>query len=57
MKSHLLSLLVFAALVSLVFALLQRENLEARLRFGFKIFAGFILATIVLGWLMFPFPR
>ena len=36
------------------------EPLEAgareQLRFGGMMFAGFLAAAIVLGWLMYPFP-
>ena len=57
MRSHLLSLFVFSALVAVVFAFLQREDPPERVRFGLKVFAGFMLSTFVIGWLMFPFPR
>lgn len=56
MQSHLLLLILFAFFVSLVFALLSKEDLKERLRFGGLLFAGFIAAAIVLGWLMYPFP-
>jgi len=54
--SHLASLLVFAALVSLVFAMIMREEPRARLRFGLTSFAAFVASAIVAGWLMSPFP-
>ena len=57
MTSHLVALFVFSALVALVFAFLQRDDSPARVRFGLKVFAGFLLSTFVIGWLMFPFPR
>jgi prepilin signal peptidase PulO-like enzyme (type II secretory pathway) len=50
--SHLLLLLVFSALVSLVFTFLQRETNEARVKFGAKVFGAFVLSTFVIGWLM-----
>jgi hypothetical protein len=56
MASHLFALLLFSFLVSIVFAFLQRDDDRARLRFGLKIFAGFVVSTLVIGWLMFPFP-
>ncbi len=56
MHSHLITLLVFSALVSTVFALLLRDTTRARLRFGALAFAAFVLTTIVVGWLMSPFP-
>jgi hypothetical protein len=54
--SHLLILLVFSLLVSTVFATLLRDDLKSRLRFGLFAFAAFVLSTLVLGWLMSPFP-
>ena len=56
MTSHLLLLFVFAALVSAVFAALTRDAPREQLRTGALMFAGFIAAAIVLGWLMFPLP-
>ena len=54
--SHFASLIIFAALVSLVFAMLMREDPRARLRFGLTSFAAFVASAIVAGWLMSPFP-
>lgn len=56
MQSHLLLLTLFAFFVSLVFALLTKDNPREQIRFGGTLFAGFLAAAIVLGWLMFPFP-
>jgi hypothetical protein len=54
--SHFLLLTLFAFFVSLVFALIARDDAREQLRFGGMLFAGFLLSAIVLGWLMFPFP-
>jgi len=56
MNSHLVLLVVFSLLVSLVFAMLLRDDARAQLRFGGLIFGGFVVSAIVLGWLMYPFP-
>jgi len=56
MQSHLLLLALFAFFVSLVFALLSKDDVKEQFRFGALLFAGFIAAAIVLGWLMYPFP-
>ena len=56
LRSHFLSLIVFSALVSLVFSVLMREDPRARLRFGLTSFAAFLASAIVVGWLMSPFP-
>ena len=56
MTSHLLLLIVFAVLVSAVFAALSRDEPRAQVRTGAIMFAGFVAAAIVLGWLMYPLP-
>ncbi len=56
MTSHLLALVLFSFFVSLVFSVLLRDEPRAQLRTGVMMFAGFIAAAIVLGWLMYPLP-
>ena len=56
MASHLLALVVFAALTSSVFATLLRPDPQSRVRFGLMLFGGFVLSAVVVGWLMYPFP-
>jgi Na+/proline symporter len=55
-KSHLLLMLLFAFFVSLVFAVISKDDAREQLRFGGMMFGGFMLAAAVLGWLMYPFP-
>jgi heme/copper-type cytochrome/quinol oxidase subunit 4 len=56
MSSHFLLLVLFAFFVSLVFAMISKDEPREQLRFGSMMFGGFIVAAIVLGWLMYPFP-
>jgi hypothetical protein len=56
MRSHLLLLVLFAFFVSAVFAFLLKDDAREQLRFGGLLFAGFVGAALVLGWLMYPFP-
>jgi len=56
MHSHFVTLVVFSALVSTVFATLLRDTPRERVRFGLTAFAAFVLSTLVLGWLTNPFP-
>jgi hypothetical protein len=56
MNSHLVLLLLFSFLVSVVFAMLLRDDVGAQLRFGGMVFGGFVLSAILLGWVMYPFP-
>lgn len=54
--SHLLILVVFSGLVSAVFSFLLREEPKERVRFGLYAFFAFIATTLVVSWLMSPFP-
>ena len=56
MKSHLLLMMLFAFFVSLVFAMISKDDVREQARFGGMMFGGFMLAAVVLGWLMYPFP-
>jgi hypothetical protein len=56
MHSHLVLLVIFAFFVSLVFAVIAKDETRDQLRFGGMMFAGFLVSAIVLGWLMYPFP-
>ncbi|HSK11513.1 MAG TPA: hypothetical protein VK911_18150 [Vicinamibacterales bacterium] len=56
MTSHLLYMALFSFLVSLVFALLLKDQPRDQLRFGALSFGGFMIGALVLGWLMYPFP-
>ena len=56
MRSHLLLLAVFAFFVSLVFAVLTKDDPGEQLRFGGLLFAAFVVSAIALGWLMYPLP-
>jgi hypothetical protein len=57
MTTHFSLLLVFASLVSLVFAMLMKEEPREQVRFGALVFGAFLATALVLGWLMYPFPR
>ena len=56
MQSHLLLLALFAFFVSLVFAVIAKDDAREQLRFGGLLFAGFLASAIVLSWMMYPFP-
>ena len=56
MQSHILLLTIFAFFVSLVFAVLTKDDGREQLRLGAMLFGGFIVAALVLGWLMYPIP-
>lgn len=56
MRSHLLLLSLFAFFVSLVFAVIAKDDGRDQLRFGSLMFGGFLASAVVLGWLLYPFP-
>ena len=56
MQSHLLLLALFAFFVSLVFAVIAKDDVREQVRFGGLLFAGFLASAVVLGWLMYPLP-
>ena len=56
MRSHFGFLVLFAFFVSLVFALLSKDNPREQLWFGGRLFAAFIVAALVIGWFMYPLP-
>lgn len=56
MQSHLVLLVLFAFFVSLVFAVIAKDDARGQIRFGGLMFGGFIASAVVLGWLMYPLP-
>ena len=56
MESHFVLLVIFSCFVSLIFALLTKDQPREQIRFGAMLFAGFVATALVLGWLMYPFP-
>jgi len=55
--SHFPAMLLFAAVVSVAFALLTKTTTRERLRYALFAFLTFVAVAIVVGWLMYPFPR
>ena len=54
--SHLGLMALFSVFVSIVFASLMRDEPRDQLWFGAKLFAGFIGAGVLIGWLLYPLP-
>jgi hypothetical protein len=55
-QSHVLLMAIFSFFVSLVCAVIAKDQVGDQLRFGALMFAGFMVSAIALGWLMYPFP-
>ena len=56
MTDHFLLLALFAFFVSLVFSVVMRDDPRAQLQLGLRMFAGFLAAGVIFGWLMYPLP-
>jgi heme/copper-type cytochrome/quinol oxidase subunit 4 len=55
-QSHFGLLVLFAAFVSVVFAVLMRDDPATQVRFGATVFGAFVVGAVVAGWLMRPLP-
>ena len=56
MTSHFFLIVLFSFFVSLVLAVIAKDEPRQQLRFGGLMFGGFLASALVLGWLMYPFP-
>ena len=56
MQSHFFSMLLFAGFVSLIFAVLMKDEPADQVQLGGILFASFVATSVVLGWIFFPFP-
>jgi hypothetical protein len=49
-------MLIFSALVSLVFAFIGKSGTKARIQYFFYLMGAFVLLSVVAAWLMYFFP-
>jgi hypothetical protein len=56
MTSHLLLLVFFAVCVSVVMAVLQKDDRPGQIRLALYLAGGFLATALVLGWLLYPLP-
>lgn len=56
MTSHFGLMLLFALLVSVIFATITKDQPREQAMLGAKMFAMFVAAAIVLGWALRLFP-
>jgi len=55
--THFDALLLFALVISIAFAFLTKQSARDRLKYALWAFLAFVLVAVVLGWIMYPFPR
>jgi hypothetical protein len=56
MRDHFVLMTLFAFFVSLVFAVIAKDDRREQLRLGGMMLAGFLVVAVVLGWLLYPLP-
>jgi hypothetical protein len=54
--SHFMALVIFALIVSTVFAMITKNEPREQLRYGVFVFLSFLAVAFVVGWLMYPLP-
>jgi len=55
--NHLLSMILFAALVSLALACVGRRTIAERAKYALWLLALFVTVGVGIAWLMYPFTR
>jgi hypothetical protein len=55
--SHFADMSWFALIVSVALAVLSRHSTIDRVKYAVMSFVAFLLVSIAIGWLMFPFSR
>jgi hypothetical protein len=56
MKNHFALLVIFSVLTSIVFTFITKYGVVERIKYFFYLFGSFVLLSILVGWLMYPFP-
>lgn len=53
---HISSLVIFSAIVSLVFSILTKDTTLDRFTYFLKLFGLFVGISFIVAWIMYPFP-
>jgi hypothetical protein len=54
--SHFTALVIFALIVSTVFAIITKNEPREQLRYGVFVFVSFLAVAFVVGWIKYPLP-
>ncbi len=52
-KSHLFSMIFFALIVSVVFALIREGDVKVQIKYGISLFLSFVFGAVLFGWVMY----
>ena len=56
MKIHIVLMVAFSILTSLVLAFITKNEARERWKYFLVLLGSFVVLSIVAGWLMYPFP-
>jgi hypothetical protein len=54
-KSHLLSMILYAAFVCVVLALIRKDERKAQIKYALSLFVLMVFGAIIFGWFMYLF--
>lgn len=57
LRSHLLSMIIYSLLVSLVLALIRRRTRKEQVRYFLSLFLIMVVGALLFGWFMFLFAH
>jgi uncharacterized membrane protein len=55
LKSHILSMVLYAFFVCIVLALIRRDERKAQIKYALSLFVIMVFGAIIFGWFMFLF--
>jgi len=55
LKSHLLSLIIYAFFVCIVLAIIRRGEIKAQIRYFISLFLIMVVGALLFGWFMYLF--
>jgi uncharacterized membrane protein len=55
LKSHILSMVLYAFFVCVVLALIRRDERKTQIKYALSLFAIMVIGATIFGWFMFLF--
>ncbi|MGB6864350.1 MAG: hypothetical protein WBE11_01560 [Candidatus Aminicenantaceae bacterium] len=55
LKSHILSMVLYAFFVCVVLALIRRGERKAQIKYALSLFIIMVIGAVIFGWFMFLF--
>jgi len=55
LKSHLLSMIIYAVFVCVVLAIVRRRERKAQIRYFISLFVIMVVGALLFGWFMYLF--